>query len=80
MRDRVKMGGMSNAGSDLLDTKEVAARADVVPATVTRWVAENRIEPVYKGTGLRGFYLFTRDEVERFLRVREAELSLNNPD
>jgi phage terminase Nu1 subunit (DNA packaging protein) len=61
--------------NDLLSTNDLAKLADVTVPTVTRWVAEGRVTPVYKGKGLRGAFLFHRHEVERFLGARERELA-----
>jgi excisionase family DNA binding protein len=61
--------------NELVSTTELAELAEVTVPTVTRWVAEGRVTPVYKGKGLRGAFLFSRHEVDRFLDVRERELA-----
>lgn len=61
--------------TEFLTTNELAALAEVTVPTVTRWVAEERVRPIHKGKGLRGAFLFTRTEVERFLTARETELA-----
>jgi excisionase family DNA binding protein len=55
----------------LMSTHEVAEALDVAVPTVTRWVLANRIQPIYKGRGLRGAYLFHKTEVERFRALRD---------
>lgn len=60
---------------ELVSTTDLAELAEVTVPTVTRWVADGRVTPIYKGKGLRGAFLFHRSEVERFLSVRERELA-----
>jgi len=41
-------------------------------STLTRWVTSGRIKPADKAPGLRGPYMFTRDEVQRVKDERDA--------
>jgi hypothetical protein len=47
------------------------ARAAARLRTITRWVDAGRLAPFHKTPGLRGMYLFTADEVERFAAEQE---------
>ena len=47
-----------------LSTAQVAAQLGVDVRTVHRMVAAGRLEPVYKGTGVRGAYVFTAEAVD----------------
>lgn len=58
-----------------MSTQELADLAEVTVPTVTRWVADNRLRPCFKGKGLRGAYVFQKSEVERFLTVRNRQLA-----
>lgn len=67
--------GKTTTENEVVSTTDLAKLADVTVPTVTRWVAEGRVTPFYKGKGLRGAFLFHRHEVERFLAVRERDLA-----
>lgn len=54
----------------LLSTAEVAKAAGKTASAVSRWVTAGKLTPVYKGEGLRGFYLFDPAQVEAFLQER----------
>ncbi len=58
--------------TEILTTRAVADQFGVAISTVTRWVADGHLTPTLKTPGLRGMYLFTRDEVDRFARERAA--------
>jgi excisionase family DNA binding protein len=58
--------------TEVLTTRAVAERFGVAISTVTRWVADGRLTPMVKTPGLRGMYLFTADEVDRFAHERAA--------
>lgn len=60
---------------ELVSTAQAAELLDVTVPTVTRWVADNRLKPVFKGDGLRGAFVFTKSEIERFRAVRTAPVS-----
>lgn len=47
-----------------MSTAEVAEQTGVSVATVTRWAVSGKLPPVYKREGLRGFYMFHRNDVE----------------
>ena len=48
----------------LIPTAVVCAELNVTASTVSRWVAAGRLIPAAKAPGLRGGYLFTREDVE----------------
>ena len=48
---------------DLLTSAEVCAELHIDRSTLTRWVAAGRIQPIKKGAGLRGAYLFSQASV-----------------
>jgi len=50
--------------TDLLTSAEVCDELHIDRSTLSRWVASGRIEPIKKGAGLRGAFMFTRDAVE----------------
>lgn len=56
--------------SSFKTTREVAEVLGVSPAQVTRLVASGDLTPAAKAPGLRGAFLFTKEEVEqaRFMR------------
>ena len=56
--------------TELMNTREVAEKAEVTIPTVTRWVQAGNLKPAHKGHGLRGGYVFERTEVERWLAER----------
>ena len=58
--------------TEIITTRAVAERFGVAISTVTRWVADGHLTPALKTPGLRGMYLFTADEVDRFARDRAA--------
>lgn len=58
---------------DLIGTADVSDMAGVDIATVTRWVAAGKINPVHKGKGLRGPFLFDRVTVEKFIAERGSK-------
>lgn len=57
---------------DLLPTSEVARLADVHPSTVTREVARGSLTPALRLKGPAGQLLFSRADVDAWLRTREA--------
>jgi excisionase family DNA binding protein len=57
---------------EILTTRAVAERFGVAVSTVTRWVTDGHLTPMAKTPGLRGAYLFTADEVDRFAHERAA--------
>jgi len=63
---------VTDMATDILTTRAVAARFGVAISTVTRWVADGHLQPFHKTPGLRGQFLFTADEVERFAKDRAA--------
>jgi len=52
------------ASDDLLTTSEVCETLEVGTSTISRWVADGRLEPARKLPGLRGAFLFRRADVE----------------
>lgn len=50
--------------SEHLTAKQAAERLGVDVRTIHRAVAAGRLAPVFKGTGLRGAYVFTVDAVD----------------
>jgi excisionase family DNA binding protein len=58
--------------TEILTTRAVAERFGVAISTVTRWVADGHLTPFTKTPGIRGAYLFTREEVDRFAHERAA--------
>lgn len=57
---------MSN-NTDLLTTADVMDRTGKTAATITRWVAAGKLTPVHKGRGLRGAFMFSKDDVDALL-------------
>lgn len=51
--------------SEALSTRAFAARCGVVPETVRRWIAEERIEPAGRTPG--GHYRFSEEQVAQVL-------------
>jgi excisionase family DNA binding protein len=51
------------ATDDLLTTSEVCDALQVGSSTISRWVADGRLEPARKLPGLRGAFLFRRSDV-----------------
>lgn len=49
---------------DLLSTTETAALLGVDVSTISRWVNAGKLTPARKMPGLRGVYLFRRQDVE----------------
>lgn len=54
-----------------LTTAEVATFLKRKPATVTRWKRSGLIHPI-RGTGGRSGYLFSPDEVRRFVNSKQC--------
>jgi excisionase family DNA binding protein len=54
----------------LMSTAEAARLLSVDPATITRWVRQGRLTPVFKGPGRTGGFMFHRSDVERLARQR----------
>lgn len=54
---------MSNP-PDLITTAEVAQRVGKDVATIGRWAKAGILKPAFKLDGLRGAYLFHREDVE----------------
>ena len=52
--------------TEILTTRAVAERLGVTVSTVARWANAGRLEPMHRTPGLRGQFLFTREEVERY--------------
>lgn len=50
--------------TDLIDAKEAASICGCTAKTITLWVKSGKLTPAFKGTGLRGIYLFNRADVE----------------
>ena len=49
---------------DLMTTREVCDRLGISTSTLSRWVAAGELQPVKKGRGLRGAFIFARADVE----------------
>ena len=58
-----------------LTTAEIVKATGTTPATVTRWVAAGKLSPIHKGQGIRGAFLFAREDVDAFLAERNARKS-----
>lgn len=56
------------APGEVLTTKDAASLAGVSVATLNRWAAAGRIEPVIVGNGPTGARFFARADVEALLR------------
>jgi excisionase family DNA binding protein len=56
----------------LLSTSEAADYAGVSVATVTRWVHAGTLKPAGKVPGLRGAFMFTKEDVDALLAERKA--------
>ncbi|MET0725941.1 MAG: helix-turn-helix domain-containing protein [Leifsonia sp.] len=48
----------------LVGTDAAAQILGVARSTVTRWAQSGRLDPVVKTTGIRGTYIFRREDVE----------------
>ena len=49
---------------DLIPTAVVCAELNVTASTVSRWAPPAALTPAAKSPGLRGGYLFTREDVD----------------
>lgn len=56
---------MAHPLPDLLTSAAVCEELHIDRSTLSRWVSSDRIVPATKLPGIRGAFLFTRDEVER---------------
>lgn len=61
---------LEDDGTPFVTTAQIVKATGTTPATVTRWVAAEKLQPVHKGQGLRGAFLFDRDDVKAFLDQR----------
>lgn len=50
---------------DLISSAEACQRLHVDRSTLMRWVKSGRIEPVHRGTGVRGAMVFNAADVDR---------------
>jgi predicted site-specific integrase-resolvase len=50
--------------SPFVNTADVVEATGKSVATITRWVAAGKLTPVHKSPGLRGAYLFRREDIE----------------
>lgn len=62
------------SGSDLIGSTESCRILLIDKATLTRWVADEKITAAHKLPGKNGAYLFNRADVER-LAAERAEAS-----
>lgn len=63
----------ADQGGDFLSAADIAAIFGVDVRTVHRWTADDadpRLHYLLKTPGLRGAYVFTREEVERFANYK----------
>lgn len=59
--------------ADYLPSAEVCARLGIDRSTLSRWVAAGKITPAIQAPGIRGPFLFHRDDVEELaLRLARA--------
>lgn len=65
--------GMSN--TQFLSTAEVAELTGLHVATIGRWADSGKLAPVFKGKGLRGAYLFNREDVDALLEELQVGAS-----
>lgn len=66
----VIMSTTKESNPNLLTTREVAEMVGRNEATITRWVASGKLSPMHKGEGIRGAFLFRRNDVHRLLSRR----------
>lgn len=57
----------------LVSTREAAHELGVTPAHVTRMVAAGELTPAVKAPGLRGAFMFTKEEVEQARVMRDLQ-------
>ncbi|MEF3405802.1 helix-turn-helix domain-containing protein [Agromyces sp. CCNWLW203] len=57
----------------LLSTRDIAAKLRTTPRDVSRLVKADRLRAFAKAPGPRGAFLFTADELDRYMRDREHE-------
>ncbi|WP_255356077.1 helix-turn-helix domain-containing protein [Agromyces sp. Root81] len=57
----------------LLSTRDVADRLRITPRKVSRLVEADRLRAAAKAPGPRGAFMFTADELDRYMRDREHE-------
>jgi predicted site-specific integrase-resolvase len=69
---RTYCGSVLPMATEILTTRAVADHFGVAVSTVTRWVTDGHLTPMQKTPGLRGMYLFTREEVTRYEAERAA--------
>lgn len=65
----------TNAAPDNLSSAEVCSELSIDRSTLSRWVAAGKIAPAFKLPGLRGPFVFTRDEVDRVRAEDKAQAS-----
>jgi len=58
--------------SEFVSTAEVVEATGKSVATVTRWVASGKLDPIHKGNGVRGAFLFRRADIEALLEEISA--------
>lgn len=58
--------------TELIDTKTAAQLCNRTYATISRWVADGKLKPVYKGEGLRGGFVFKKRDVEKLAEKLSA--------
>lgn len=51
----------------LLTTAEVVAQKGVPHRTLSRWVADGKLEPAYKLPGIRGAHFFRPDDIDELI-------------
>ena len=56
---------MSNSSTEIVVTADAAKRLGVSTRQVARMVADGKLTPSFKAPGIRGAYLFDREQIER---------------
>lgn len=64
---------------ELMSTSEAATELGVSVATVTRWRLAKRLEPVYQTPGIRGAFMFLKQDVEA-LKTQLPDLGYSSKD
>lgn len=58
--------------NDLITSSEVAQLLQVSVPTINRWAGSGRLPVAHKLPGIRGAYLFRREDVQRFAQDSAA--------